>query len=71
MRVAGSAWPGLPQRSHDPDRARYLLRRAGLLGVRLPVYASPAAEGLAPEAVLLERSGARENRFRLLFPEEF
>ena len=28
-------------------------------------------EGLSPEAVLLERSSARENRFRLLTPEEF
>jgi len=27
--------------------------------------------GLTPEAVLLERSNARENRFRLLTPEEF
>lgn len=27
--------------------------------------------GLSPEAVLLERSNARENRFRLLTPEEF
>jgi proteasome alpha subunit len=30
-----------------------------------------ALEGLSPEAVLLERSDARENRFRLLTPEEF
>jgi proteasome alpha subunit len=28
-------------------------------------------EGLSPEAFLLERSGHRENRFRLLTPEEF
>jgi hypothetical protein len=28
-------------------------------------------EGLAREAVLLERSDARDNRFRLLTPEEF
>lgn len=28
-------------------------------------------DGLSPEAVLLERSSARENRFRLLTPEEF
>jgi proteasome alpha subunit len=28
-------------------------------------------KGLMPEAVLLERSDVRENRFRLLYPEEF
>ena len=28
-------------------------------------------KGLSPEAMLLERSNARENRFRLLTPEEF
>jgi proteasome alpha subunit len=28
-------------------------------------------KGLSPEAILLERSDARENRFRLLTPEEF
>jgi len=28
-------------------------------------------EGLTPEAVLMERSDVRENRFRILFPEEF
>lgn len=35
--------PDIPQRAFDPERSRFLLKRAGLLGTRLPVYASPAA----------------------------
>jgi proteasome alpha subunit len=31
----------------------------------------PHDDNLMPEAVLLERSDARENRFRLMYPEEF
>jgi proteasome alpha subunit len=33
--------------------------------------AEEVIEGLSPEAVLLERSNLRDNRFRLLTPEEF
>ena len=50
--------PGLPQRPYDPDHARFLLKRAGLLGVRLPVYASPAAEGSVDMASILQESAA-------------
>ena len=50
--------PGLPQRAYDPDRAKFLLRRSGLLGVRLPVYASPAAEGSVDMASILQESAA-------------
>jgi peptide/nickel transport system substrate-binding protein len=50
--------PGLPQRVYDPERARFLLKRAGLLDVRLPVYASPAAEGSVDMASILQESAA-------------
>jgi peptide/nickel transport system substrate-binding protein len=50
---------GLPQRSYDPDQARFLLGRAGLSDTRIPVYASPAATGSVDMAVLLQQSAAR------------
>jgi peptide/nickel transport system substrate-binding protein len=50
---------GLPQRQFDPDRARFLLKRASLLDVRLPVYATPAAEGSVDMASVLQESAAR------------
>jgi peptide/nickel transport system substrate-binding protein len=50
--------PGLPQRAYDPERAKFLLRRSGLLGVRLPVYASPAAEGSVDMASILQEAAA-------------
>ena len=51
----------LPQRAYDPEQARFLLKRAGLLGVRLPVYASPAAEGSVDMASMLQEA-AGEHR---------
>jgi peptide/nickel transport system substrate-binding protein len=48
----------LPQRPYDPERARFLLKRAGLSGARLVVYASPAAEGSVDMASLLQQSAA-------------
>ena len=51
--------PGLPQRAYDPEKARFLLKRAGLLGVRLPVYASPAAEGSVDMASILQEAAAK------------
>jgi len=48
----------LPQRPYDPERAKFLLKRAGLLGVRLPMYASPAAEGSVDMASVLQESAA-------------
>jgi peptide/nickel transport system substrate-binding protein len=50
--------PSLPQRPYDPERARFHLKRAGLLGIRLPVYASPAAEGSVEMAAMLQQSAA-------------
>jgi len=49
---------GLPQRPFDPERAKFLLQKAGLLTARLPVYASPAAEGSVDMASLLQESAA-------------
>lgn len=50
---------GLPQRPYDPERARFHLKKAGLLGVRLPMYASPAAEGSIDMASVLQESAAK------------
>lgn len=46
----------LPQREHDPERATYHLRKGGFEGLRLPVYASPAATGSVDMAALLQLS---------------
>jgi peptide/nickel transport system substrate-binding protein len=48
----------LPLRPHDPDRARFHLQRAGLSGVRLPVFASPVATGSVDMAALLQLAAA-------------
>ncbi|WP_390902474.1 ABC transporter substrate-binding protein [Sphingomonas bisphenolicum] len=49
----------LPQRSLDLDKAKWHLQRAGLTGVRLPVYASPAADGSVDMASILQEYGSR------------
>ncbi len=49
----------LPQTGLDLDRAKWHLQRSGLVGVRLPVYASPAAEGSVDMASVLQEYGAR------------
>ncbi|MDO7836782.1 ABC transporter substrate-binding protein [Sphingobium sp. HBC34] len=49
----------LPQTSLDLDKARWHLQRAGLTGVRLPVYASPAADGSVDMASILQEYGSR------------
>ncbi len=46
----------LPQRQHDPERAVYHLKKGGLEGLRLPAYASPAANGSVDMASLLQLS---------------
>jgi peptide/nickel transport system substrate-binding protein len=50
---------GLPQRQYDPERATFHLKKAGLLGVRLPMYASPAAEGSIDMGSVLQESAAK------------
>ncbi len=49
----------LPQRAYDPDRAAYHLKKSGLSGARLPVFASPAAEGSVDMASLLQLSASK------------
>lgn len=49
----------LPQRTLDLDRAAFHLRRAGLTGVRLPVFASQAANGSVDMASVLQEYAAR------------
>ncbi|RPH44553.1 MAG: ABC transporter substrate-binding protein, partial [Lysobacterales bacterium] len=49
----------LPLRQHDPERARFHLKKAGLIGVRLPVYASPAAEGSIDMGSVLQEAAAQ------------
>ncbi|WP_340265080.1 ABC transporter substrate-binding protein [Sphingobium mellinum] len=51
--------PDLPQTSLDLDKAKWHLQRAGLTGVRLPVYASPAADGSVDMASILQEYGSR------------
>lgn len=51
--------PDIPQRHFDPDRAKFLLRRAGLLGTRLPVYVSPAANGSVDMGSVLQEHAAQ------------
>ncbi len=49
----------LPQTVLDLDKARYHLRKAGLTGVRLPMFAAPAAEGSVDMASILQEYGGR------------
>ncbi|MEO8723115.1 MAG: ABC transporter substrate-binding protein [Sphingobium sp.] len=51
--------PNIPQRPFDPDRARFLLKRAGLIGTRLPVYASPAANLSVDMGSILQEHAAQ------------
>ena len=48
--------PDIPQRKYDPDRARFLLRKAGLSRTSLALFASPAAERSVDIATLLQES---------------
>lgn len=50
--------PDLPQREYDPDRAKFHLQKSGLSGVRVPMYASPAAPGSVDTASLLQEAAA-------------
>jgi peptide/nickel transport system substrate-binding protein len=50
---------GLPQTTLDLDRVKYHLRRSGIGQTRLPLFASPAAEGSVDMASILQEYGAR------------
>jgi peptide/nickel transport system substrate-binding protein len=51
--------PAVPQTGLDLDKARWHVERSGLTGVRLPIYATPAAEGSVDTASILQEYGAR------------
>ncbi|XVO84401.1 ABC transporter substrate-binding protein [Pseudomonas chlororaphis] len=46
----------LPQTVYDPEKARFLLKKAGMEKVSMPLVASPAATGSVDIAVLLQQS---------------
>lgn len=47
---------GLPQRPYDPEKAKFHLKKAGVLGRSLPLVASEAAKGSLDIAQLLQLS---------------
>lgn len=51
--------PNIPQRTFDPERSRFLLKRAGLLNTRLPVYVSPAANASIDIGSILQEHAAQ------------
>lgn len=51
--------PSVPQRPFDPDRARHHFERAGMIGVRLPIVTSTAADKSDDMAVLIQNAGHR------------
>lgn len=54
----------LAQRPYDLDIAKYYLKKSGMEGARLPIFATPAAEGSVEMAALLQLS-AIESGFNL------
>lgn len=46
----------LPQRTYDPEKARFLLKKAGMENISMPLMCSPAATGSVDVAVLLQQS---------------
>lgn len=49
----------IPQRTYDPDRARFLLRAAGLEGARIPLDTAAAGSGMVEAASVLRDQAAR------------
>ncbi|MBN3791630.1 ABC transporter substrate-binding protein [Burkholderia sp. Ac-20353] len=50
----------LPQRPHDPDKAKFFFQKAGAIGTALPpIYATPDANGSVEMAVLLQQSAQK------------
>ncbi|NYD36444.1 ABC transporter substrate-binding protein [Actinomycetospora corticicola] len=49
----------IPQRTYDPDRARALVRAAGLEGVRIPLDTAAAGSGMVEAASVLRDQAAR------------
>lgn len=46
----------LPQRGYDPEKAKFLLAKAGLAGARLPLVTSAAPDGANEMSVVLQQS---------------
>ena len=46
----------LPQRAYDPEKAKFLLKKAGMANITMPVVCSPAATSSVDIAVLLQQS---------------
>ncbi|WP_248796397.1 ABC transporter substrate-binding protein [Pseudomonas sp. MWU13-2105] len=46
----------LPQTVYDPEKAKFLLKKAGMDSISMPLVASPAATGSVDIAVLLQQS---------------
>lgn len=46
----------LPQRAYDPEKAKFLLKKAGMEKITMPLVCSPAATGSVDIAVLLQQS---------------
>ncbi len=46
----------VPQRAYDPDKAKFLLNKAGMLNARIPLVCAPAASGSPDMAVILQNS---------------
>ncbi|OYZ45613.1 MAG: ABC transporter substrate-binding protein [Novosphingobium sp. 16-62-11] len=51
--------PGIPQRAFDPEKAKFYLKRSGLLSTRLPVYVSPAANLSVDMGSILQEHAAQ------------
>ncbi|MBO1539971.1 ABC transporter substrate-binding protein [Pseudomonas sp. OA65] len=54
----------LPQRAYDPEQAKFLLKKAGMADISMPLMCSPAATGSVDVAVLLQQS-AKEAGLKL------
>ena len=50
---------GLPQRPYDPERAKFHLKKAGVIGSTIPIVASVAATGSVDIALLLQQSAKK------------
>ena len=50
--------PNLPAREFDPERAKSLFEKAGLLGVEIPIVASDAATASVDMATIVQQAGS-------------
>ncbi len=50
---------GLPQRAYDPDKAKFHLQKAGVIGSTIPLVASVAAAGSVDMALLMQQSAQK------------